>query len=248
MRCDRPGRPGGLRIQSMRRKVCDRLGRTPAVAVIEVRSLTKRFGSIVAVDGISFDVEPGKVTGFLGPNGAGKTTTLRMVLGLARPTQRHVADRGHALRAAWPIPGGTVGAALEHSGFHPGRRGSRPPAHDRARRRSMPESRADETLELVALARCRQAARGRVLARHEAAAGARDRAAGGPRDADPRRAGQRPRSAGHPLAARLPALVRGRGTNRARVEPRAVGGGPDRRRGDRDREGTRGGAGLDRRI
>ena len=55
------------------------------MAPIEVRSLTKRFGSVTAVDDVSFDVQPGKVTGFLGPNGAGKTTTLRMILGLAGP-------------------------------------------------------------------------------------------------------------------------------------------------------------------
>jgi len=53
---------------------------------IEVRNLTKRFGSFTAVDDLSFAVEPGRITGFLGPNGAGKTTTLRMLLGLVRPT------------------------------------------------------------------------------------------------------------------------------------------------------------------
>ena len=59
--------------------------------MIEVRGLTKRYGATLAVDDLSFDVEPGKVTGFLGPNGAGKSTTMRMMLGLDRPTagQRH---------------------------------------------------------------------------------------------------------------------------------------------------------------
>src|SRR6185312_3838232 len=57
-----------------------------AGARIEVRDLTKRFGSFTAVDSLSFSVEPGRITGFLGPNGAGKTTTLRMLLGLVRPT------------------------------------------------------------------------------------------------------------------------------------------------------------------
>ena len=55
-------------------------------ARIEVRDLTKRFGSFTAVDQLTFTVEPGRITGFLGPNGAGKTTTLRMLLGLVRPT------------------------------------------------------------------------------------------------------------------------------------------------------------------
>lgn len=54
--------------------------------MIRVRGLTKRYGEVLAVDDLSFDVEPGKVTGFLGPNGAGKSTTMRIVLGLDRPT------------------------------------------------------------------------------------------------------------------------------------------------------------------
>ena len=54
--------------------------------MIEVRGLAKRYGDILAVDDLSFDVEPGKVTGFLGPNGAGKSTTMRIMLGLDRPT------------------------------------------------------------------------------------------------------------------------------------------------------------------
>ncbi|HEY6780052.1 MAG TPA: ATP-binding cassette domain-containing protein [Thermoleophilaceae bacterium] len=120
------------------------------MAAIEVRSLTKRFGSVLAVDGISFDVQPGRVTGFLGPNGAGKTTTLRMVLGLARPTSGSVAIEGSSYRGL-ADPAGTVGAALEHAGFHPGRRG-RDHLRVIARAAGIPESRADETLELVALA------------------------------------------------------------------------------------------------
>ena len=55
-------------------------------AVVVAESLTKHFGSLVAVDDLSFQLEPGTITGFLGPNGAGKTTTLRMMLGLATPT------------------------------------------------------------------------------------------------------------------------------------------------------------------
>ena len=59
---------------------------------IEVRGLTKHFGSFTAVDHLDFDVEPGRITGFLGPNGAGKTTTLRMLLGLVRPGWKLVAS------------------------------------------------------------------------------------------------------------------------------------------------------------
>ena len=56
------------------------------MAEVEIRDLHKRFGSVNAVNGLSFDVAPGRVTGFLGPNGAGKSTTLRALLGLIRPT------------------------------------------------------------------------------------------------------------------------------------------------------------------
>ena len=88
---------------------------------VEVRGLTKTFGRVTAVRGMSFTAPPGKVTGFLGPNGSGKTTTLRIVLGLVRP------DAGGALIGGVPYgrlarPRRTVGALLEASGFHPGRR------------------------------------------------------------------------------------------------------------------------------
>ena len=89
---------------------------------IEVRGLSKRFGSTVAVDDLSFSIEPGRITGFLGPNGAGKSTTLRALLGLVRPTS------GEALVEGKPYvklddPLGTVGAVLESESFHPGRSG-----------------------------------------------------------------------------------------------------------------------------
>ncbi len=116
---------------------------------IEVRDLTKRFGSVMAVDGVSFDVEPGVVTGFLGPNGAGKTTTLRMILGLARPTSGTASVEGSAY-AGLADPIATVGAVLERSGFHPGRR-ARDHLRTVARAARLPESRADEVLEAVAL-------------------------------------------------------------------------------------------------
>jgi ABC-type multidrug transport system ATPase subunit len=57
--------------------------------VIESASLTKRYGDVLAVDDLSFNIEAGTITGFLGPNGAGKSTTLRMLLGLAKPTRGH---------------------------------------------------------------------------------------------------------------------------------------------------------------
>ena len=84
--------------------------------------LAKSFGTVRAVDDLTFAVRPGAVTGFLGPNGAGKTTTLRMLLGLTRPTSGRalVGDRPYAEH---PTPARVVGAALEASSFHPGRSG-----------------------------------------------------------------------------------------------------------------------------
>jgi ABC-2 type transport system ATP-binding protein len=127
------------------------------VAEIQVRSLTKRFGAVTAVDGISFDVQPGEVTGFLGPNGAGKTTTLRMILGLAHPTGG-TATIGGRPYGELSDPAAAVGAVLERSGFHPGRR-ARDHLRVVARAAGIRESRADETLEVVAL---HKAARRRV--------------------------------------------------------------------------------------
>ena len=81
--------------------------------MIEVRGLTRRYGDVLAVDDLSFTVEPGKVTGFLGPNGAGKSTTMRVVLGLDRPTSGVVV---HGMSDVWaklakcctPVPGDEI--------------------------------------------------------------------------------------------------------------------------------------------
>lgn len=117
------------------------------MSAIAVDHLTKRFGKVTAVDDLSFEVRAGSVTGFLGPNGAGKTTTLRVLLGLAE------ADAGRALIHGEPyqalgFPAATVGAALERSGFHPGRSGRN---HLRwiAAAVGLPRRRADEVLALV---------------------------------------------------------------------------------------------------
>jgi ABC-2 type transport system ATP-binding protein len=117
--------------------------------VIEVAGLTKRFGKTLAVDDLSFDVEPGAITGFLGPNGAGKSTTLRAVLGLVRP------DRGRTTVLGVPYreldrPLHRVGAVLEASDVHPGRSG-RNHLRALAAAAGLPGSRVDEALELVEL-------------------------------------------------------------------------------------------------
>jgi ABC-2 type transport system ATP-binding protein len=128
-----------------------------AAAVVVAESLTKRFGTLVAVDDLSFRLEPGTITGFLGPNGAGKTTTLRMMLGLAAPTS------GRALVFERPYgelenPALRIGAVLEATDFHPGRSG-RDHLRTLGRAVGLPDSRADEVLRLVEL---QDAARRRV--------------------------------------------------------------------------------------
>jgi len=116
---------------------------------IEVRGLTKRFGSLTAVDHLDLDVEPGRITGFLGPNGAGKTTTLRMLLGLIRPTAGTATIDGHRY-AEIPNPLTVVGSALEATNFHPGRTG-RNHLRVQAAVAGIPDQRVDELLELVGI-------------------------------------------------------------------------------------------------
>jgi ABC-2 type transport system ATP-binding protein len=91
--------------------------------MIEATNLTKRYGKKVAVDGISFTVQPGKVTGFLGPNGAGKSTTMRMIVGLDHPTHGHVTVNGRPY-AQHRSPLTEVGALLEAKAVHTGRSAS----------------------------------------------------------------------------------------------------------------------------
>jgi ABC-2 type transport system ATP-binding protein len=119
------------------------------MSVIEVRGLTKRFGPVLAVDRLSFAVEPGEVVGFLGPNGAGKTTTLRMLLGLVRPDAGTATING----SSYPDlrePLHQVGAVLEASSFHPGRT-ARNHLRVQALVGEADPSRIDDVLELTGL-------------------------------------------------------------------------------------------------
>jgi ABC-2 type transport system ATP-binding protein len=88
--------------------------------MIEARSLSKRYGDTLAVDNLSFTVEPGKITGFLGPNGAGKTTTMRLILGLDRPSAGTVTVNGRPFRDL-AAPMREVGALLDAKAVHGGR-------------------------------------------------------------------------------------------------------------------------------
>jgi ABC-2 type transport system ATP-binding protein len=117
--------------------------------MIEVRGLTKRYGAKVAVDDLSFGIEPGRVTGFLGPNGAGKTTTMRCILGLDYPDEGTITVDGKAYHdLAYPMR--EVGALLDAKALHGGRS-----AYNHllclAQTNSLPRRRVAEVLELVGL-------------------------------------------------------------------------------------------------
>ncbi|MER5332068.1 ATP-binding cassette domain-containing protein [Micromonospora sp. NPDC002717] len=118
--------------------------------MITLRGLTKRFGATTAVDNLTLDITPGRVTGFLGPNGAGKSTTMRMIVGLDRPTAgealvggRRYATLRHPLRE--------VGALLDAKAVHPGR-SARNHLLAMARSNGVPTRRVDEVLATVGLA------------------------------------------------------------------------------------------------
>jgi len=119
------------------------------MTTVSVAGLSKRYGAVTAVDDVTFELAEGRVTAFLGPNGAGKTTTLRLVLGLARPSS------GRALVGGVPYarlrqPRRVVGAVLENTAAHPGRRG-----RDHLRVLAGPagagDARVDELLDRVGL-------------------------------------------------------------------------------------------------
>jgi len=90
------------------------------MAPVEIRDLSKHFGGVAAVNHLSFEIEPGRVTGFLGPNGAGKSTTLRALLGLVQPSSGS-ATFGGLRYDELGEPSARVGAVLEDASFHPGR-------------------------------------------------------------------------------------------------------------------------------
>jgi len=117
--------------------------------MIEARGLTKRFGDKLAVDQLSFTIEPGRITGFLGPNGAGKTTTMRLILGLDHPTGGSVSVNGREFsHSANPMR--EVGALLDAKAMHGGRS-----AYNHllclAQTNGLPRRRVGEVLDLVGL-------------------------------------------------------------------------------------------------
>jgi len=117
--------------------------------MIEAVDLTKNYGGKRAVDGLSFTVRPGIVTGFLGPNGSGKSTTMRLILGLDRPTTGDVTVNGKHYRDH-PAPLHEVGALLEARSIHPGR-SARNHLLALAQTHGISRRRVDELIDLVGL-------------------------------------------------------------------------------------------------
>ena len=117
--------------------------------MIEARNLTKRYGAKVAVDGVSFALRPGQVTGFLGPNGAGKSTTMRMLMGLDRPTSGSITVLGKPY-AEHRNPLGVAGALLDAKGVHPGRT-ARSHLRALAATHGIADARVNRVLELTGL-------------------------------------------------------------------------------------------------
>ena len=117
--------------------------------MIEAQGLTKRYGDKLAVDGLTFTVRPGMVTGFLGPNGAGKSTTMRLILGLDAPTSGSVTVNGRPYQE-FTAPLHEVGALLEARSIHPGRSACR---HllALAQTSGIRRSRVDQVIEAVGL-------------------------------------------------------------------------------------------------
>jgi ABC-2 type transport system ATP-binding protein len=118
--------------------------------MIEIDGLTKRYGDKAAVDGLSFVVQPGVVTGFLGPNGAGKSTTMRLIAGLDRPTSGTVRVNGKHYRGA-AAPMAELGILLDARSVHPGL-SARDNLLALARTAGIGRRRVDEVIELAGLA------------------------------------------------------------------------------------------------
>ena len=187
------------------------------LGMIKITELTKRYGDTLAVNGLSFTVRPGVVTGFLGPNGAGKSTTMRMVLGLDSPSSgTATVDGRHVRDHAAPLT--KIGALLEARAVHPKRSG-RDHLRWLATTNGIPQSRVERGPRTGRPRRGRSPGGRGFLAGNGPAARHRRGAARRSGDHYARRAGQRARPGGDRLDPRAPAGIRARGARRPRVLP-----------------------------
>ena len=203
--------------------------------MIEARGLTKRYGDKLAVDGLTFTVRPGMVTGFLGPNGAGKSTTMRMILGLDAPTQGSVTVNGRPYREhAAPLR--EVGALLDARSVHPGRS-----AYHHllalAQTCGIRRSRVDEVVDAVGLGGVARRRAGGFSLGMGQRLGIAAALLGDPAHGDPRRAGERPGHRGHPLDPVAAPGPRRRGPDGLRLVAPDERDGADRPAPDRHRPG-----------
>ena len=202
--------------------------------MIQVESLTKRYGDRTAVDDLSFEVQPGKVTGFLGPNGAGKSTTMRMILGLDRPTSGRTTVAGRAIHRPARRAAARRRTARRRRGpgrpprrRAPARRGRHPrPGQDPGRGGAR-----EVGLEQVARQRIGSFSLG-MRQRLGIAPGAARR----PARRDARRTHQRPRSGRRAVDSAPAALARRPGPHRVRFLAPDVRGRADRRPPRRHRQ------------
>src|ERR1700753_866336 len=180
--------------------------------MIEVHQLTKRYGTKLAVDNLTFTVRPGVVTGFLGPNGAGKSTTMRLILGLDAPTSGTATLNGKPF-AEHTRPLHEAGALLEARAVHTGR-SARNHLRVMAATTGIGRRRVDEVIEMVGLADVASQRAGSVSLGVGQGPGSASPTVGSPAAPDPRGAGQRAGSRRRPLDPQPAAPAGRRGPHR----------------------------------
>ena len=194
--------------------------------MIEVENLSKRYGTKLAVDGLSFVVQPGMVTGFLGPNGAGKSTTMRMIAGLDKPTSGRVTVNGGDYRSA-AAPMAELGVLLEAKAVHTGR-SARNHLLALAQTNGISRRRVDQVIDIVGL----QQVAGKRVGGFSLGMGQRLGVAsallGQPADRRARRTGQRPGPRRGALDAHHAQRPRRRRAHRVRVLASDERNGPNR--------------------
>lgn len=201
--------------------------------VIEAKGLTKRYGSKVAVNDLSFEVHPGRVTGFLGPNGSGKSTTMRLMLQLDRAETGQTLFDGQRY-ADIQYPTKKVGSLLEAHAVHP-KVTARNHLRVLAAANRIPETRIDQVFDQVGMADAADRRTGGFSLGMFQRLGLATALLGRSGNTDPGRTDERPRPGGDPLDPCSLEAARGRRQDRVHLQSPARRDGRDRRRSRRDR-------------